>query len=96
MKTKYERMNKEEKKKLIEKYKKTKEGASLLKRLNRLNIIGIIGIIFSILLIIISLKDFNILDYLTIIPLFLASILFIIMSYKLKKKVLNKFAIKGE
>ena len=94
LKTKYERMNKEEKKKLIEKYKKTDSGLAIYNRLIRLNFTGILGLIFSIGYFIFQFKTIKIIDYLTIVPLFLASILFIMMSHKLKKKVLNNFALK--
>ncbi len=96
LKTKYERMNKEEKKKLVEKYKKNDSGLAIYNRLIRLNITGILGIIFSSFLFISQYKSLEILDYLTIIPLFLASLLFVIMAHKLKLKVLNNFLIKNK
>jgi peptidoglycan/LPS O-acetylase OafA/YrhL len=94
MKTKYERMNKDEKKKIVNEYKKTEKGLEMMKRLTRLNIIGVLGILFAIYLYIDGYKNLEWLDYLAIIPLFLASCLFLLMSYKLRKKVLNQFAIK--
>jgi len=87
-------MKKEEKKALYEKYKKTELGQIMSKRLFRLNIIGILGIIYSVGLYIYEYKDIKMLDYLSIIPLFLASIFFLMMSCKLKKKVLTKLAVK--
>ncbi len=96
MKTKYQRMNKEEKKNLIEEYKKTTKGKESLSRLNRIMIIGLIGLIYGIGEALYSyIKDeIKISDYLTIIPLLIASFIFIIMSFNLRKKELNKFAIK--
>lgn len=93
MKTKYERMTKEEKKVLYQKYKKTDQGQNVAKRLFRLNVIGIIGLIYSVGLFIYEYKDIKMLDYLVIIPSFLASIFFLMMSCKLKKKILTKFAV---
>lgn len=96
MKTKYQRMNKFEKKQLIEEYKKTLKGKESLSRLNRIMIIGLIGLIYGIGETLYSyIKDeIKISDYLTIIPLLIASFIFIIMSFNLRKKELNKFAIK--
>jgi hypothetical protein len=96
MKTKYDRMNKKQKKNLLIKYKKTDKGSMMMQRLLRLNIIGIAGILFSIYLFIDSFDDLSWLDYLSIIPLFIASLIFLIMSYVLRKKVLNQFAIKNK
>ena len=94
LKTKYDRMTKDEKKELLKQYKKMDAGKSMVYRLTRLKIIGIIGLILAISLVVFQIKDIEMTDFLTIVPLFLASILFIMMSYKLKRKVLNQFAIK--
>ncbi|MCI9279694.1 MAG: hypothetical protein HFJ02_02705 [Bacilli bacterium] len=96
MKTKYQRMNKEEKKNLIEEYKKTTKGKEMLSRLNRILAIGLIGLIYGVglALYLYSKDGIKINDYLTIIPLLIASFIFIIMSLNLRKKELNKFAIK--
>ncbi len=96
MKTKYQRMNKEEKKNLIEEYKKTTKGKEVLSRLNRILAIGLIGLIYGVglALYLYSKDGIKINDYLTIIPLLIASFIFIIMSLNLRKKELNKFAIK--
>ena len=96
MKTKYDRMTKEEKKKLVEKYKRTEAGLAMMNRLLRLQITGIISFVLSIGLFVFHFKTIEMMDYLTIIPLFLASLLFMMMSYKLKRKVLNKFAVKNK
>lgn len=94
MKTKYERMNKDEKKKTLENYKKTDLGRGMMARLTRLVIIGILGILYSVFLFVSSFKDLKWTDYLVIVPLLLISIFFIVMAFRLKKKVLNQFAIK--
>ena len=95
MKNKYQRMNKEEKKKLIEEYKKTEFGKNYLFRLKRLLIIGIAGIIFAILECLVAYfnKD-DIWDYISAGILFVASVIFIAGSIRLKGKQLNKFALK--
>lgn len=94
MKTKYERMNKDEKRKTLENYKKTDSGRGMMARLTRLVIIGILGILYSVFLFVSSFKDLKWTDYLVIVPLLLISIFFIVMAFRLKKKVLNQFAIK--
>ena len=94
-KNKYERMSKIEKKELIKKYKKSDSGASLFMRVTRLKITGFLGLIFTLILLIIEYKTIEVKDFLIIIPLVLASILFIIMSCKIKKKILNDFALKN-
>ena len=94
MKTKYERMSKEEKKKTLENYKKTYAGKAMMVRLTRLIIIGILGLLYSAFLFVYDFKDLKWSDYLVIVPLVLISIFFIVMAIRLKKKVLNQFAIK--
>ena len=95
MKNKYQRMSKEEKKDLKEKYLNTKEGKSKINRLNRLFIIGIIGIRFSIILIVSAvLNKQSILDYICGGILFVFSIVYLIGSINIKQKELNKFALK--
>lgn len=94
IKTKYDKMSKIEKKDLLEKYKKTDNGKVMMDRLYRLMITGIISLLFSIGLFVFQYKKLELMDYLTIIPLFLAGILFIMMSFKLKRKVLIQYAIK--
>ena len=50
MKNRYQRMNKEEKKKCREKFYQTDKGRELKKRFTRLTILGIIGICFAVFL----------------------------------------------
>lgn len=94
LKTKYERMTKEEKQKLVLDYKKTEAGKAMCNRLLRLNVIGAIGVLYSIFLFFSDYGELKWYDYLLIVSLFLISIFFICMAYRLKKKVLNRFAIK--
>ena len=94
MKTKYDQLTREDKKNLQIKYKKTEAGSLMLERLVRLQIIGIAGLLLAVGLFLFQFKTLKITDYLIIIPLFLASILFLMMSFKLKKKVLNQFLLK--
>ena len=95
IKTKYDQLTREEKKNLQIKYKKTEAGLAMTNRLFRLQIIGFAGFFLAIGLFLFQFKTLTITDYLVIVPLFLASILFVMMSYKLKKKVLNQFIVKG-
>lgn len=94
LKNKYERMNKEEKKKTIELYKKTNNGKAMLNRLLRLNIIGSILIVYAIIEFVMDINNLELTNYLISIPVCLVGIFFIIMAYKLRKKSLNNFAIK--
>jgi len=93
-KIKYDRMTKKEKKELIIKYKKTDKGREMYKRLIRLFIIGIICLIYSIYLFISNYNNLTWVNYLMIIPLFIAAFVFMISSIYLRRKVLNQFAIK--
>lgn len=94
MKNKYQRMSKEEKKKLQESYKKTELGANMLSRLKRIVITGSLGAIVSIVLIILAIiEKGNIFDYIYAGVLTVASIVFLIGSFKIKNKVLNDFAL---
>lgn len=97
MKNKYQRMTKEEKKKTKEKYYATEEGKNLHNRLIRLLITGIMGILFSGYLVYSNYTQDgnNIWQYIMAAILFIASIIFIIGSSKIKGKVLNKYAIKN-
>ncbi len=94
MKTKYERMSKEEKKSLVKKYKSTPNGKVMMNRLLRVNAIGVVGIFYSIFLLVSEYQNLTFKKSLVMIPLFLISIFFLFMSYRLRKKVLNQFAIK--
>ena len=97
MKTKYERMNKKEKKQCQEKYFKTSKGQEMRKRFSRLNIIGTIGILFSIFLIVSGYiqKEVNWATWTMAIILTIFSLIYIIGAYILKKQCLNNFAIKN-
>ena len=97
MKNKYQRMNKEEKKEIQNKYYATNEGKAMKNRLIRLSIIGIMGILFSIYLIYSNYtQDGNsIWQYIMSGILIIASLIFIIGSINIRSKVLNKYAIKN-
>jgi len=94
LKTKYERMSKEEKKEVVANYKKTEVGKVMMMRLLRLTIIGLLGILYSIYWFVSHLSDLQWTDYLVMIPLSLISIFFIVMAFRLRKKVLNQFVVK--
>ncbi len=94
IKTKYARMNREEKKELINSYKKTESGKIMMNRLFRLNIIGSLLIIYALYFYIKSFNNLKWTDFFVIVPLAISGLFFIIMSLKLKRKVLNNFAIK--
>ncbi len=96
LKTKYEKMSKKEKKKIVEVYKQTETGKKMMIRLLRLNIIGVLGILYTIFLFVYEFKTIEWSDYMIIVPLLVISIFFLFMSYRLRKKVLNQFAIKKE
>ena len=95
MKNKYQRMSKEEKKELQNKFKQSAYGQNLLFRLKRLLIIGIVGICFSLLEF--GVAFFNKKDIWDLISgsiLFIISLIFIIGSIRTKSKKLNEFALK--
>lgn len=94
LKTKYDRMKTYEKKKLIELYKNTNTGKEMMKRLFRLNMIGAILILYAVFVFISDLKALKWTNYLISIPLIFIGLFFIITAYRLRKKVLNNFAIK--
>ena len=97
MKNKYQRMNKEEKTKIKEKYYSTPEGKNMKNRLTRLLITGTMGILFSAYLVYSNYTQDgnNIWQYIMSGILLIASLVFIIGSFKIKGKVLNKYAIKN-
>lgn len=90
MKNKYQRMIKEEKKKIINEYKNTEKGKYLLDKLRNLIIIGVLSYFYAIYLIITA---ENVWNYIVAGSLLLAGCIFIIASLKLRIKNLNKFAI---
>ena len=97
MKNKYQRMSKEEKNKLKNKYYATPKGKEMKTRLDRLFIIGIIGIVFSAFLIISGYLSGRIEWYTWVVAslLMFFSIVYVVGSLKLREKVLNQFAIKN-
>lgn len=94
LKTKYERMNKTEKKKVIEQYKKTTTGKETLNRLTRLVLIGLALICYAVFVFVSEIKDLKWTHYVICIPLACVGLFFIIMSFHLRKKTLNNFVIK--
>ena len=93
MKNKYDRMNKEEKKELYNKFKKEKK--VLYSKMKRFNIILIIGIIYSIVAFIYDflIKKSLILEIIDIIILVFC-IICLIRFYFIKINLLNNYAIK--
>lgn len=91
MKNKYQRMSKEEKKELINEYKKTEKGKYLLGKLRNVLICGVLSYIYAVYLIITA---ENIWSYIGAGGLLIAGCIFIVGSIKLRGKNLNKFAIK--
>ena len=94
MKTKYEKMSKKEKKETLKMYKETPNGKEMIMRLYRLNFIGIALILYAIGMLIIEYKGLELVDYLFSMSLFFIGSFFLFASYRLRKKVLNIFAIK--
>ena len=95
MKTKYERMSKEEKKKVINSFKKDK--IELYKKYKNINILCYIGIIFSILSftydVFIKKSTFN---YILDIVIFIFSICALFKVYNTKKEMLNNYVLKNK
>lgn len=92
----YCRLNKQEKKKIKEQYKKDYAHSDFQKRLIRLVIYSIIGFVFAAFLIIYSLLEHKdmLSNLLIAIPLIIAAITFIIGRCYAKLTVLNKIALK--
>lgn len=97
LKNKYQRMTKEEKAKIKNKYYATEKGREIKKRLDRLVVTGTLGIAFSFFLIISGYFSNKIEWYTWVmaIILFIFSVIYIVGSFKLRIKVLNQFAIKS-
>ncbi|MCI8466930.1 MAG: hypothetical protein HFI08_01875 [Bacilli bacterium] len=96
MKNKYQRLSKNDKLECRNMYYSTPKGKEMHLRLIRLNIIGICGLLISIYIIgngIIK-NILNWSDYFIAVPLFLASIIFLVGAYFIRGKVLNQFALK--
>ena len=92
----YHSLSKEEKKKVQEKYKKDYQQSDFNKRITRLLIYSVVAFLFGLFLIIYSLvRDEDLISNLLVaIPLFIASIIFLIGRYYAKLMVLNKLALK--
>lgn len=98
MKKYYDTLSKEEKNKTKEIYKNEYTNTDLKVRLVRLIIYSIIGYITSIFIFIDTIinKKSIVSNLLIAIPLFIASTVFLIASFLLKRKVLNKIALKNQ
>ncbi len=96
MKNKYQRLSKDEKKECRKMYYNTIKGKEMKLRLTRLFIIGTLGILFAIYIIGNGILTHQIhwYDYFIAIPLFFASIIFLVSSFLIYRKVLNQFALK--
>ena len=84
-------LSKEERNKLKEEFYNTDIGKDLKLRLTRLLIIGILGILFSIYMFI---SNTSIFDIIIGIILLIASIIFIIASFRLRITKLNDYLVK--
>ena len=88
---KYYSLNKDEKKELKNNFYNTEFGKSIKNRLDRLFFIGIIGILFSIYLFINSSNKW---DIVTGVILIVASIIFLVGSFKVRIRKLNDYLVK--
>ncbi len=86
-------LSKEKRKKLKEEFYQTDIGKDLKLRLTRLLIIGILGILFSIYLFI---SNTSIFDIITGVILIIASLVFIIASFRLRITKLNDYLVKNK
>lgn len=92
MKTKYERMNKENKKKVYECFKKEKH--DLYKKLNRMFILCYIGLIYGFGIFFYDLFiEKSKLNYILDIIVFIFCFIVILKLYNVKKDLLNKFVL---
>lgn len=93
MKTKYERMSKEEKKELYNKYKVEKK--DLAKKMNNMFILIYVGIFYSI---IVFMYDFfyknSRINYILDIVIFIFCLLAFLKVFNIKKELLNNYAVK--
>ena len=93
MKTKYERMSKEEKKELFNKFKEEKQ--TLYKKFRNMFILCYVGIVYSVL---VFFYDFFIkhskLNFIIDIIIFVFCLIALLKIYSMKKEVLNNFALK--
>jgi len=88
---KYYSLNKDEKKELKNNFYNTEFGKSIKNRLDRLFLIGIIGILFSVYLFI---NPSNKWDIVTGVILVVASIIFLVGSFKVRIRKLNDYLVK--
>lgn len=96
-KNKYQRMNKEEKKKVADNYYNTKKGKELHIRLKRIFLVSIFCFSYSIYLLIDAYNNNgNIWAYSYAILILISGLVFLIYYYKIKNKVLNKQALKSQ
>ena len=95
MKTKYERMNKEEKRKVYQEFKQEKK--DLVKKMNRMFILVYIGIIYGLGT---FFYDFLVakskLNYWLDIIVFVFCLIVLLILFRLKKSLLNKYVIKNK
>lgn len=90
LKLKYYSLTKEEKKKLKEEFYMTEFGQVINSRLNRLLYTGIMGLIFSLYLL---LFNSNKVDTIIGIVLVIASVTFIIGSFKIRTQKINNYLV---
>ncbi|MDD4706504.1 MAG: hypothetical protein PHS24_04780 [Bacilli bacterium] len=96
MKLYYQTLSKENKKDLKEKFLKSKE-TILFKKANKIVVVSIIGIIIAFISTIFDcFYKTGILNYVLDGLLFIFSIIFLIIFYKIKLKEINKFALKSK
>lgn len=98
MKKYYQTLNKEKKKEIKEKFKQEYKNTELKYRLNRLMIYSLLGYAVSIFIIVYAiLKEENDIGSIIIgTTLFIASTIFLIGRFLIKRNVLNKFALKNK
>ena len=96
LKTKYQRLNKEEKKEATLKYYQTKAGQENKLRFFRLLMLGILLIIYSFGLLIYNYMEKNnsLWDYIWCAIIFIFGLVFIIGRYKIKIKKVNDYLTK--
>lgn len=95
MKNKYQKLNKEEKKKINNEYFSTKVGKYVKRKLTSAFICGILCISLSIFLFIYGYKDgLKFIDYFYNISTLIFGIIFIIAPFIIRNKKLNDYVIK--
>ena len=93
MKTKYQRMSKEEKKLLLKRYKNTEKGKYIMSKIRNVFIYGILSYVFAVYLLI---DAKNIWSYIGAFGLLIFGSVFIVASIRLYIKNLTRFAVKGK